>query len=82
MAPVYYNAASILFDAMRAANSTDTQKIRDQIEKMQGKDAPIFGRIAWTGQQEYGVDHQLLHTFLIKEVQGGKTNVKAVITPQ
>ena len=82
MAPVYYNAASILFDAMRAANSTDTQKIRDQIEKMQGKDAPIFGKIAWTGQQEYGVDHQLLHTFLIKEVQGGKTNVKAVITPQ
>jgi branched-chain amino acid transport system substrate-binding protein len=82
MAPVYYNAASILFDAMRAANSTDTQKIRDQVEKMQGKDAPIFGKIAWTGESQYGVDHQLLHTFLIKEVQGGKTNVKAVITPQ
>jgi branched-chain amino acid transport system substrate-binding protein len=35
----------------------------------------------WTGASAYGVDHQLLHTFVIKEVTNGKASVKAVITP-
>ncbi|MEI5995841.1 ABC transporter substrate-binding protein [Paraburkholderia bengalensis] len=81
LAPVYYNAASILFEAMRRADSTDTTQIRDQIEKMTGYDAPIFGKVVWTGKKDYGVDHQLLHTFVIKEVENGKASVKAVITP-
>lgn len=82
LAPVYYNAANIYFEAMRRADSTDTTKIRDQIEKLGGNyDAPIFGKVVWTGQKNYGVNHQLLHTFVIKEVQNGKATVKAVITP-
>jgi branched-chain amino acid transport system substrate-binding protein len=82
LAPVYYNAANILFEAMRRADSTDTTKIRDQIEKLGGNyDAPIFGTVKWTGEKDYGVNHQLLHTFVIKEVQNGKATVKAVITP-
>lgn len=82
LAPVYYNAANIYFEAMRRADSTDTTRIRDQIEKLGGTyDAPIFGKVVWTGQKNYGVNHQLLHTFVIKEVQNGKATVKAVITP-
>jgi branched-chain amino acid transport system substrate-binding protein len=82
LAPVYYNAANIYFEAMRRAGSTDTTRIRDQIEKLGGTyDAPIFGKVVWTGQKNYGVNHQLLHTFVIKEVQNGKATVKAVITP-
>ncbi|HEY4297011.1 MAG TPA: ABC transporter substrate-binding protein [Paraburkholderia sp.] len=82
LAPVYYNAANIYFEAMRRADSTDTTKIRDQIEKLGGNyDAPIFGKVVWTGEKNYGVNHQLLHTFVIKEVQNGKATVKAVITP-
>jgi branched-chain amino acid transport system substrate-binding protein len=82
LAPVYYNAANIYFEAMRRADSTDTTRIRDQIEKLGGNyDAPIFGKVVWTGQKNYGVNHQLLHTFVIKEVQNGKATVKAVITP-
>jgi len=82
LAPVYYNAANIYFEAMRRADSTDSTKIRDQIEKLGGNyDAPIFGKVVWTGEKNYGVNHQLLHTFVIKEVQNGKATVKAVITP-
>jgi len=81
LAPVYYNAANILFEAMRRAGTTDTTQIRDQIEKMTGYDAPIFGKVVWTGAKDYGVNHQLLHTFVIKQVTNGKATVKAVITP-
>jgi branched-chain amino acid transport system substrate-binding protein len=82
LAPVYYNAANIYFEAIRRADSTDTTRIRDQIEKLGGNyDAPIFGKVVWTGEKNYGVNHQLLHTFVIKEVQNGKSTVKAVITP-
>jgi len=82
LAPVYYNAANIYFEAMRRADSTDSTKIRDQIEKLGGNyDAPIFGKVVWTGEKNYGVNHQLLHTFVIKEVQNSKATVKAVITP-
>lgn len=81
LAPVYYNAANMLFEAMRRADSTDTTQIRDQLEKLSNYDAPIFGKVVWTGAKDYGVDHQLLHTFVIKEVTNGKASVKAVITP-
>jgi branched-chain amino acid transport system substrate-binding protein len=82
MAPVYYNAAQIVFEAMRRADSTDTTKIRDEIEKMSGYKAPIFGDVVWTGEKNYGVNHQLFHAFLIKEVKDGKGVVKTVIKAQ
>jgi len=82
LAPMYYNAASIVFEAMRRADSIDTTRVRDQLERMDDYDSPILGKVAWTGEKEYGVKHQLLHTFLIKEVQDGKGVVKASITPQ
>ena len=81
-APVYYNAAKIVFEAMRRANSLDTTKVRDQLEKMDGYDAPIFGKVVWTGEKDYGVNHQLFHAFLIKEVKGGKGVVRMVIKAQ
>jgi branched-chain amino acid transport system substrate-binding protein len=82
MAPVYYNAASILFEAIRRADSLDTTKVRDEIEKLAGFEAPIFGKVVWTGEKDYGVNHQLFHQFLIKEVKNGKGVVKAVIQSQ
>lgn len=82
LSPVYYNAAHIVLEAIRRADSLDTTKVRDQIEKMGGFDAPIFGKVVWTGKADYGVDHQLFHAFLIKEVRNGKGVVKAVIKSQ
>jgi len=80
--PVYYNAAHIVFEAIRRADSLDPSKVRDELEKMGGWEAPIFGKVIWTGEKDYGNNHQLFHAFLIKEVRGGKGVVKAVIQSQ
>lgn len=79
LAPVYYNATYIVLEAIRRADSLDTTAIRDQIEKMGDYEAPIFGKVVWTGEKEYGVNHQLFHPFLLKEVKGGKGVVKTII---
>ena len=49
---------------------------------MDGFEAPIFGKLVWTGEKDYGVKHQIFHSFLIKEVQGGKGVIKTAITTQ
>lgn len=82
MAPVYYNATHILLEAIRRADTLDTTRIRDQLEALNGFEAPIFGKVVWTGQQDYGVAHQLFHAFLIKEVRGGKGVVKSIVQSQ
>ncbi|SHH20185.1 ABC transporter substrate-binding protein [Pollutimonas bauzanensis] len=82
LAPVYYNATHIVLEAIRRADSLDTSKIRDEIEKLGGYEAPIFGKVIWTGKDDYGVDHQLFHAFLIKEVKDGKGIVKTIVTSQ
>ncbi len=78
--PIYYNAAHILLEAIRRADSLDTTKVRDELEKLGGYNAPIFGKVIWTGKQEYGNDHQLFHAFIIKEVKQGKGVVRDVVS--
>lgn len=80
--PVYYNAAHIVLEAIRRADSLDTTKVRDELEKMGGWDAPVFGKVIWTGKEIYGNNHQLFHSFLIKEVKGGKGVIKTVVQSQ
>ncbi|BBK43305.1 ABC transporter substrate-binding protein [Allostella vacuolata] len=82
MVPIYYNAAHILLEAIRRADSLDTTKVRDEIEKMEGWETKMFGKLAWTGQAEYGAKHQIAQPFFIKEVKGGKGTVKTVLKPE
>jgi branched-chain amino acid transport system substrate-binding protein len=73
---VWYNAARILNDAFLKAQSLDTDKVRDALENLEG--APtLFGPVRWTGKERYGINHQLLHSFLISEVKDGKVRTKA-----
>jgi branched-chain amino acid transport system substrate-binding protein len=71
LTPIYYNAAGILFDAMRKADSVDVEKVRETLEKMDGMPT-LFGPLKWSGMQLYGVRHQLLHDFFVSEVKDGK----------
>lgn len=80
-APAWYNAARILFEAMRRAGSTDVDKVRDSLEKLDGYDAGMFGPVKWGGMADYGVNHQLLLQFLIVEIKDGKRVTRAVIQP-
>lgn len=71
-APLWYNAAKIMFEAFRRAGSTDVTKVRDAMMMVEGYDAGIIGPVVWGGEAEYGVKHQLLLPFWIAQVKDGK----------
>ncbi|MFI5023153.1 MAG: ABC transporter substrate-binding protein [Alphaproteobacteria bacterium] len=80
--PAFYNATKILFEALRRAGTvTDTTKVRDTIEHMDGYDAGVYGPLKWTGMETYGVNHQIDLPFFIVKVQDGKTVPLAEIKP-
>jgi branched-chain amino acid transport system substrate-binding protein len=77
---VWYNAARVLHEAFKKANSTDVDKVRDALENLEGT-ATVFGPVRWGGLDRYGINHQLLHSFLISEVKDGKVGLKARLEP-
>jgi branched-chain amino acid transport system substrate-binding protein len=80
--PLTYNAAAILFESIRRAGTLDTDKVRDvMVEKMGDFDAGLFGKVRWTGQELYGVNHQILLPFGIVEVQKGQIVTVATVNP-
>ncbi|MBI2218445.1 MAG: ABC transporter substrate-binding protein [Candidatus Rokubacteria bacterium] len=73
---MYYNATRILHEAFKKADSVDVEKVRAALEKLDGT-STIFGPVRWTGQERYGIRHQLLHDFFISEIKDGKVRIKA-----
>jgi len=82
MVPIYYNATQILLEAIRRADSLDTTRIRDEIEKLEGWTTKLYGPLRWGGQAAYGNKHQILLPFYMKEVTGRTTKVRATLQPQ
>jgi branched-chain amino acid transport system substrate-binding protein len=81
MVPIYYNATEILFEAIRRADSLDTTKVREAVEKLEGWNTPLYGPLHWGGKAQYGVDHQIQLPFYIKQVQGQQVVLKATLAP-
>ncbi len=81
LAPMYYSAAQILFEAIRRTNSLDTTVLRNEIEKMDGFDTKLFGTLKWTGKETYGANHQIVIPFYMLEVQNGKGVSIAKVNP-
>jgi branched-chain amino acid transport system substrate-binding protein len=77
---VWYNAARVLHEAFKKAGSIDVDKVRDALENLEGTPT-VFGPVRWGGQDRYGINHQLLHSFLISEVKDGKVGLKARLEP-
>jgi len=73
---VWFNAARVLHEAFKKANSIEVDKVRDALENLEGTPT-VFGPVRWTGKERYGINHQLLHSFLISEVKDGKVTMKA-----
>jgi branched-chain amino acid transport system substrate-binding protein len=80
--PLYYNAAKILFEALRRAGGTEVDKVRDSLAALEGYDAGVIGPVIWGGQADYGVNHQLLVPFWIAGVKGGQETMLVKITPE
>ena len=79
--PAFYHTVFLLMDAIKRADSIDTTKVRDSLDAMNGFDAGIYGPVKWTGKESYGVNRQLLFTYYLSEVKGGKLVTKAKFTP-
>ena len=74
------SAASARY-AIKRADSVDTTKVRDALDAMNGFDAGIYGPVKWTGKDFYGVNRQLMFTYYLAEVKGGKLVTKAKFQP-
>jgi branched-chain amino acid transport system substrate-binding protein len=79
--PIYYNAMMMLAEGIRRAGSLDTTKVRDAIAGMDGWDSRLFGKLVWSGKEDYGVRHQIMLPFYLKEVKGGKSSILTTINP-
>ena len=79
--PIWHNATHMLFESMRRSGGTDVKAVRNSLEKLDGFEGGLVGPVSWGGLAEYGVNHQLLHEFLIVEVRDGKIVTRATITP-
>jgi len=81
MVPIYYNATQILLEAMRRADSLDTTKVRDEVEKLQGWNTQLYGPLRWGGQVSYGNNHQIMLPFYMKQVDGKSIRVLSTLQP-
>jgi branched-chain amino acid transport system substrate-binding protein len=79
-APIMYNAAKLLFEAMRRAGSLEEGQVRAALQGLEGHQT-LFGPVRWTGKEQYGIEHQLLTDLYVSEVKGGKFAPKTRISP-
>lgn len=80
-APVMYNGAKILFEALRrAGTTTDTDKVRSQLANL-GDYQTLFGKVRWSGKSRYGIDHQLLTNFYVTKVEDQKLKIVVKLQP-
>ena len=49
--PAFYHTVFLLVDAIKRADSTDTTKVRDALDAMNGFDAGIYGPVKWTARR-------------------------------
>jgi branched-chain amino acid transport system substrate-binding protein len=79
--PAFYHTVFLLVDAIKRADSTDTAKVRDALDAMNGFDAGVYGPVKWAGKDSYGVNRQLMFTYYLSEVKDGKLVTKAKFVP-
>ncbi len=79
--PAFYHTVLLLAEAIKRADSIETDKVRTALETTSGFDAGVYGPIKWVGKETYGVNRQLMIPYYVSEVKGGKIVKKAKFTP-
>ncbi|WP_312430429.1 ABC transporter substrate-binding protein [Achromobacter sp.] len=78
--PAFYDGTNMLFEAMRRAGTVeDTERVRIELEKLDGFEGSL-GKLSWTGQAMYGINHQLNAPFYVAEVKDGREVIRARCT--
>jgi branched-chain amino acid transport system substrate-binding protein len=79
--PAFYHGVYLMADAIKRADSIETDKVRDALDKMNGFDIGIYGPVKWIGKETYGVNRQLMMQYFFSEVKGGKIVKVKKFTP-
>jgi len=80
--PAFYDGTRMLFEAMRRAGSVeDTDKVRMEMEKIENFDGAL-GTLNWTGQDAYGINHQLNAPFFVAQIKDGQEVIRARCTAE
>lgn len=78
--PVMYNAAKLVFEAMRRANTVELAAVSAEMEKLSGFQS-LFGPVRWGGKEAYGINHQLMTDFFIAQIKQGKPAIVDRVQP-
>jgi len=70
--PAFYHGAYMIAEAIKRADSIETDKVRTAMETLDGFDIGIYGPVKWTGKETYGINRQLLMQYFLSEVKDGK----------
>jgi branched-chain amino acid transport system substrate-binding protein len=76
-APTYFAMGRVVMEAVRRAGTSDATKVRDEILQLPGFDTGVFGKFGLTGREAYGVNHQVVWPYYLKQVEGGRPVLKA-----
>ena len=79
--PAFYHATHLLAESINRAGSTDVDKVREAMRKTDGYDLGLYGPIRWSGEESYGVRHQILLPYYISEVKNGQVVKLEKLTP-
>lgn len=78
--PFFYDGTKMLFQAMRDAGTVeDTEAVKTALENISDYQG-ILGTMNWTGEDRYGIAHQLDSPFYIARVEGGEEVIVARCT--
>ncbi|MEX1233520.1 MAG: ABC transporter substrate-binding protein [Roseovarius sp.] len=80
--PFFYDGTKMLFQAMRDAGTVeDTDAVKTALENISDYEG-VLGTMNWTGEDRYGIAHQLDSPFYIARVEGGKEVIVARCTSE
>jgi len=78
--PSFYDTARMIFEAIKQANTVDdTKAVVAKLENIKDFDGAA-GKISWTGQDTYGINHQISTPFYVAEVVDGQEVIRARCT--
>ena len=78
--PFFYDGTKMLFQAMQDAGTVeDTEAVKAALEGISDYGG-ILGTMNWTGEERYGIAHQLDSPFYIARVTGGQEEIVARCT--
>ncbi|WP_026987294.1 ABC transporter substrate-binding protein [Fodinicurvata fenggangensis] len=75
--PFFYDGANMLFQAMQEAGTVeDTDAVRKALESIESYEG-VLGELSWTGEDRYGIAHQIDAPFYVAQVRDGKEEIVA-----